>query len=224
MDNNRVTRKVFEWDRSLNEANIVKTWYSEVKEVFLSAGVESVTSENTPFNLKATIDTLKSSFKLQQVVQLKEECNDKPKLRTFIRFKNFEDPPAYTTKFLTFHQRRAMAKLRLGCLPLRIETGRYSRPRLDEPDRICLICKPAVNIVEVDETDYPVEDEIHFLFHCSAYEELRKQWYQDMTMHVSFGDLEVDQKLKTVLNNQEYVKKTSQFILNCMDLRSKICD
>ena len=224
MDNNRVTKKVFEWDKSLNEANIVKTWYSEVKEVFASAGLDLTTLQNMPFNLKSIIETLTSSFKSHQKVQLEGECFDKPKLRTFIRFKNFEDPPAYTTKFLTFHQRRAMAKLRLGCLPLRIETGRYSRPRLDESERFCLLCKPAENIIEVEETQYPVEDEIHLLFHCSAYNKLRKQWYEDMALPVSFSDIEVDQKLRMVLNNSEYVKRTSQFILNCMDLRSKIVD
>ena len=98
-----------------------------------------------------------------------------------------------------------MAKLRLGCLPLRIETGRYSRPRLDERDRTCLLCTPVEINGEV--RNHLIENEIHFLFHCSAYERQRAQWFQEMDLPSSFKDLEVDQKLKVVLNNPECVKK-----------------
>ena len=224
MDNNRITKRVFTWDKILNESGKIKSWYSEVREILTSVGLEEILLQEMPFNVKSSIDTISSFFKSQQKEQLADECSDKPKLRTFVRFKNFECPPAYTTKFLTFHQRRAMAKLRLGCLPLRIETGRYTRPRLDEADRICLLCKPADSLIEVGTRNLPVEDEIHFLFQCSAYEELRSQWYQDMALPDNFRDLEVEQKLDIVLNKPECVKKTSQFILTCLDHRSKLID
>ena len=224
MDYSRITKRVYTWDKNLNESGKIKTWYSEIREILASAGLEAILSQERPFNLKSLIDTISSSFKSQQKEQLANECKDKPKLRTFVRFKNFEGTPAYTSKFLTFHQRRAMAKLRLGCLPLRIETGRYTRPRLDETDRICLLCKPADNLIEVGTVNNPIEDEIHFLLQCSAYEGLRTQWYQDMPIPDNFKDLEVEHKLDMVLNNPQCVKKTSQFILNCLDHRSKLID
>ena len=68
----------------------------------------------------------------------------------------------------------------------------------------------------------PVENETHFLFHCTAYQELRDQWYQDMSLTEGFEALETENKLETVLNNPAYVKKTSQYILKCLDLRSKL--
>ena len=224
LDNNRITKKVYLWDKILNEAGKIKTWYSEIKEILASAALEGTPVHNTPFNLKSTLDTLTSSFKAQQKEQLVNECKNKPKLRTFVIFKDFENTPAYTTKFLNFYQRRAMAKLRLGCLPLRIETGRYSRPRLDEQDRTCLLCNPVENTTDTEVRNQPVENETHFLFYCSAYEGQRAQWFQEMDLPNSFNDLEVEHKLKMVLNNPECVKKTSQFILKCLDLRSKLVD
>ena len=79
---------------------------------------------------------------------LKQECIEKSKLRTFILFKDFDEPAAYVRKPLTFQQRRILAKLRLGCLPLRIETGRYTRPKLSEEERTCLVCKNN-NLVDI---------------------------------------------------------------------------
>ena len=71
---------------------------------------------NSPFPMELTIPTLKSAFKLKQQEYLSSECAEMPKLRTFMLFKDFQEPPAYITKPLTFHQRRMVAKTRLGCL------------------------------------------------------------------------------------------------------------
>ena len=57
-------------------------------------------------------------------------------------------------------KRSPLAQLRLGILPLKIETGRFSN--LDREERLCDFCKDAV------------EDEIHFLFHCGLYHEFRE--------------------------------------------------
>ena len=84
---------------------------------------------------------------------------EKPKLRTFNLFKMFQEQPAYITKPLSFHLRRIVAKTRLGCLPLRLETGRYSVPRLAEHQRTCLVCKnPGQDqLVTVDTEDDATE-------------------------------------------------------------------
>ena len=38
---------------------------------------------------------------------------------------------------------KLMSKFRLGLLRLRLETGRYIRPRMAPEDRVCLICNNA---------------------------------------------------------------------------------
>ena len=102
---------------------------------------------------------------------LEQECMTKSKLRTFRTFKDFNKQPSYVTKPLTFFNRRNLARIRLGCLPLWIETGRYCIPRLSEEDRICLICSMNENSSKL------IESESHFLFHCIGYHEERELWY-----------------------------------------------
>ena len=104
-----------------------------------------------------------------------------------------------------------MAKLRLGCLPLRIETGRYCVPKLIESERKCLVC----------ESD-SVEDELHFLFYCSQYSKLRQDWYSNMELPINFDNLDSNLKLNIVLNDNSNVKQTAKFISNAFNLRTSL--
>ena len=56
-----------------------------------------------------------------------------------------------------------MSKLRLGSHNFMVERGRWTRPPLDHPRRICKQC---------DE----LEDEMHIFFECTRYALLRKQY------------------------------------------------
>ena len=57
-----------------------------------------------------------------------------------------------------------MAKFHTGVAPLRIETGRYES--LPEAERTCTFCKDSV------------EDELHVLFDCPLYNEIRLEMFQ----------------------------------------------
>ena len=128
---------------------------------------------------------------------LKGECEQQTKLRTFIKFKEFESIPAYVTKPLSFLQKKYLSKLRLGSLELKIETGRYARPRLEVHERICPICTENRQHKGLEPE---IETEIHFLFYCELYDNLRKGWIQKVIKPQNFMDLDEDTKLKVVLN------------------------
>ena len=59
------------------------------------------------------------------------------------------------------YQRSIMAQLRLGILPLAIETGRYTNIPVNE--RYCFSCKH----------EKKVEDEYHFVYECALYNCIR---------------------------------------------------
>ena len=80
---------------------------------------------------------LKESFIKMQQTRLQTECNSKPKLRTFVKFKDFNTLPPHLYKSLSFIGRKMISKTRLGVLPLCIETARYLRPALPEAQRLC---------------------------------------------------------------------------------------
>ena len=224
MDGSKLTKHIYTWDRTLNDRNIVNTWSNEVKSIFSNSGLLATFEANLPLSLDLTIPTLKSAFKIKQQEYLSSECAEMPKLRTFILFKEFQEPPAYITKPLTFHQRRMVAKTRLGCLPIRLETGRYSIPRLTEEERTCLVCRNQDQLVVIQPTNTndPVESETHFLFFCPAYTTERDLWLSKMSLPSDFMELPENIKLKIVLNDPSNVKFTSQFITNSFNIRSKI--
>ena len=219
MDDGRLTKKVYNWDRSLNTDNVITTWSSEVMKILYSCGLNSIFDNNTPFPLKMTIETIKKNYFRDQAEYLRLECEQQPKLRTFIKFKQFGSLPAYLTKPLSFFQRKHIAKTRIGSLALRIESGRYSRPRLEVHERICPVCSD--NKIQQG-LEPEIEDETHYLFFCEQYDVLRASWFSKINKPENFHMLDEESKLSIVLNQPENCKQSAQFIADAYGLRSKL--
>ena len=111
----------------------------------------------TSRNSIPVISKLKESLTLQQSIELKTICFDKPKLRTYILFKDFGSTANFLTMPMSFLARKSLAMFRSSNLALRLETGRFERPRLEEEERICPACE-----------DDRVENEEHAMFFCRA--------------------------------------------------------
>ena len=113
MSNARLTQRVFNWDKLLNN-RVQTTWYNEVQNIFSLNNMENIFQSNNSFDLKSTLEKLQKSMILAQQNSLVAQCSVKPKLRTFITFKDFYTTPSYISKPLTFVQRKFMARIRLG--------------------------------------------------------------------------------------------------------------
>ena len=79
----------------------------------------------------------------------------KPKLRTYVSFKESLLSEDYIRYCKSRSQNSLIAQFRLGILPLKIETGRFTKIQII--DRKCNFCPELV------------EDEHHFLLHCPKY-------------------------------------------------------
>jgi hypothetical protein len=99
----------------------------------------------------------------------KVELEKKPKLRTYKTVKSKLELEPYLLTEKNRRGRNIMTALRTGSSRLRIETGRWKKPKEAEKDRICLACMSG-----------RVEDEKHFLLFCSAYEQLRQKMHQSI--------------------------------------------
>ena len=108
-------------------------------------------------NLKQVIGDIEENMIVTQQTNQENQCKNLLKLRTFIKFKDYNGTPVYLKKPLSFIQRKFTAKIRLGCLEIRLETVRWARPRLPEESRIRLVCP---------NQDKEPETELHFLFNC----------------------------------------------------------
>ena len=89
MSNERLTKRVFLWDRFLNETGIVSTWSSEVKDIFQSCGLLQIFESSSSFHVETVVSNIKNCLQEKQNSQLEHDCSQKPKLRTFLKFKNF---------------------------------------------------------------------------------------------------------------------------------------
>jgi hypothetical protein len=133
----------------------------------------------------------------------------KPKLRTYITFKENFCSEGYLEKYIPKYRRALFTKLRLGVLPLEIETGRYNDTPVEE--RICKMCKDGV------------EDEIHFLCKCVNYNNFRQELYSKIEkINPNFIFLNTVEKFKFLLSNPEIVKHVSMYIQKSWQYRNNL--
>ena len=168
MNDNRLTKFVFLWD--LDQSVSFRNWSYEVKQI-----LESINMTN--FNTKTTVDINVAKNLLFENFKncWKSDCSKKPKLRTYFKFKHEYKTECYISLNLPRQLRSILAQLRLGILPLYIETGRYQtkidpvtgkRRNLKSEERLCELC----------DTN-SVEDEFHFIFCCNFYINERKYYF-----------------------------------------------
>ena len=203
----RLIYRVFSWDHALNCSGTINTWSNEVKTVLYEHDLNQVFDFQQIFSVKDIVSKLRQSMTKKQQNELKTECENKPKLRTFITFKDYEKLPAYIGKPLSFIERKTMCKLRLGILPIRMETARYVRPVLPEDQRLCYC------------NDGNIESEYHVMFICQKYQQLRQAWLSKISCPDHFNLLTPTDKFKVTLNDPDNVRLTAKYLVAVMDLR-----
>ena len=208
MHPSRLPRKIMEWDKSISEQYLnLQTWYKEVKSIFTA---HNMSNKFDCVLSRADIDHLKQSMWVKQTADLKQRCSDMPKLRLYNAINDFGVTPTYLLLPMSFVQKMFLAKLRLSALPLRIETGRFERPRLMEGDRLCQSCNDGQS----------VENESHFVFDCESYNETRSRWKNKLNIREDFNNMLPAEKLRAIFKTKDNIKITAQYIISCFDARS----
>ena len=99
--------------------------------------------------------------------------------------------------------RRSLSSFRISTHGLRIERGRYCGEKPEE--RLCNFC----NIIE---------DEIHFLYNCKIYLELRCKMFDTINnSNFRYPSLEHNVIFTTLMtsNDQSVIKAVAKFIYEC---------
>ena len=103
------------------------------------------------------------------------------------------------------HTRSLFAQFRLGILPIKIETGRFSRQELE--NRTCDVC-----------TSGEIEDEVHFLCICLGYSVERTYLFDKAkAKNDNFNNLQDVDKLIYLMN--ELWWDVSKFIVKAWHTR-----
>ena len=116
---------------------------------------------------------------------------DNKKLQYYRIHKRHFETAGYTV-CLPRYQRSTMALLRSGCLPLRMETGRWTKPTTPVEQRVCPFCPGQI------------ESEIHFLLNCRLYDDLRRQLELQAELVIpGYGNLCTLSKYCCIMENTE---------------------
>ena len=197
-DDNRLVKRVFNWDRRLCKKN----WSSEICNICNELNL-SLNFENTAhINPKLVKQMLFTNF---QNIWKRNVCVI-PKLRFYAMFKSVYETEDYVIHTSNRCIRSVLAQTRLGILPLSIETGRY----LDIPIeyRFCLYCD-----------DDCVESEIHFLLFCKKYNNLRFKLYDSVRQFYPLFDFQEPEEQVKILMSQSVIKFTASYLHNAYQLR-----
>ena len=116
------------------------------------------------------IKDLRTTFQLHWLSIINKDSSNKLRTYNQSKFKlNFEN---YLIDIKNEKHRKAFTRLRTASHFLHIETGRYSNKHnnpLSPSNRICQLC-----------TKHEIEDEQHFAFSCTLYEDIRNNLFRDL--------------------------------------------
>ena len=112
--------------------------------------------------------------------------------------------------------RKRLSQLRLGVLPLRVETDRYQRVKIDASERYCRQPKCTNNIGTVK--TFEVENEFHFLVKCKQYDHIRNALFAKLSCP-EFDQLNEQNKFCYMLTRPNVARTVGQFIIDAFDER-----
>jgi len=202
---NRLVYKIFEYDHHCYTNDLVNNWSKYVHDILIELNLEDK-FVNKGMCVMPHIDSM---LKLSSEESWRQRVLSKPKLRTYSKLKNELTFEPYLTANLPRYDRSLLAQIRLGILPLRIETGRFVREKLE--DRICQFC-------DLNE----VEDEYHFVFRCPTYNHEREQLLHTAHFRTNnWLNASLDSKLK-ILFQSEHVYRLGLYVKSAYSKRRSI--
>ena len=178
-------------------------WCSQVQNNFQVINLQYNFQARTEIDLISTRNLLMNNYETKFLDSIKT----KPKLRTYCKFKSSYNTEVYLQKLSTRQKKSIFAQLRIGILPLRIETGRFINLKVEE--RLCLYCNKNV-----------IEDEVHFVTECDKYLNLRSKFYEQCSqICTQFATFTNDEKFYFILNNTQICQESVNFIFNAFNIR-----
>ena len=198
MEDNRLTKRVFKWDYQL-----CKNWCFDLKQILFSVQLQPIYEEMDVCNIRVHEGKLKE----QRIIHWRECLPLKPKLRTYMTFKDSINTEDYV-KYCSYRKRMSLlAQLRIGILPIHVETGRFRNKKLEE--RVCFICN-----------NNEIENEVHFVCVCSVYLQFRENLFQKVVNVNDFNFMSDEDKLIYLMNF--HWKDLSVYVEKAWDKRNNI--
>ena len=202
MKDDRLTKEAFEIDYSRHDK--VGCWCYYVKNIFRELDMLHIFEEQQECNLSLCQEKLCLIYKEKLMLEIQK----KPKLRLYSKVKQCLETERYVKLNMTANERSMLAQLRMGILPIKVETGRFVNLKINE--RICDVCP-----------ENKIEDELHFLFNCEAYSDARREFIKEVSLNkVNFETLCDLEKLDYCCKNVP--RKLAKYIMKVFQIRKDI--
>ena len=172
-------------------------------------------SVSHPVDTTGMISQCKSILHAADILEWKKELfNDRNlingnKLRTYRCFKTCFVTEDYVKLNMPRHERRILAMLRCGTLPLHVETGRWCRPSKPLDQRLCMFCNQNT-----------IENEVHFLIECDLYNDLRNEIFNKYReCNRDFTDLNPHDQFNFIMNFTPNLYSLAKLLFNMYNRR-----
>ena len=190
-----------------NSSSDKRLWIQFIKNILCDLGFSHVWNNQSTFNPVALLASIKNKLKERFVSFRKQRMlGDKTnkKLRTYKLLKQNFGIETYLEIIDDKMIRKCLSSFRISAHKLRIERGRYVRPREDLEKRLCLICNT-------------IEDEIHFICKCKKYENERTFLYDNLSdMQIISTEDHKKTFLNLLTNSNKYVlHAVGKYIQDC---------
>ena len=197
MDRDRLAYQAFLWSLRLTTNFGKKNLEYKFRSMFIQTDHLHLCNGDTVENPKLTLRQFEQHvFQKECEVWYRELWNDKDKvngnkLRTYRTFKSTHQVDEYVKLTLPFYKRKYFSMLRAGCLPLSIETGRYTKPPIPLEKRLCSLCDNGI-----------IEDEYHFIMQCNLYSDIRDDLMDIAELKIKgFDELSAQNQFITLMSN-----------------------
>lgn len=188
-------------------------WSNEISQIMSRNNLIFLNLQADP---KQLCKILHDSLLSKDISMFKNECKQSAKLRTYnLLFSPFVphiSTVSYSRLCLPFIVRKRLAQIRLGVLPIKIETDRYLKVPSDR--RYCT--QPKCKL-DNDNMLY-VENEQHFMTQCHQYDDIRLDLYSKIPIPGFFSFSDSD-KFIYLLTCRDVAKIVGQFIVDAFDIR-----
>ena len=190
------------------------SWYTYAKNIAVEADidlkrVEGITDMKQIKTIKMYIKSKFKTYYENLIAEKFIKIDDKSKLNLYKSLKQFESVSSEMyLSIQNFEYRKLITKLRISDHNLLIEKGRHFKLPRDE--RLCQKCKV-------------VEDEKHFILHCSYNSDLRTEYFMFLNAHnndfINYSEIK-----KTSIYIKPFthlqVNKLDSFIKKSLELRT----
>ena len=193
-------------DDNLYSNGVKDNWQSQIEKLKKKLNLPSLDITDNTFS------TCLKNFYIKNVnLQLQNiEFSKCGKLLFFSQIRKNYELQDYLKYPINKAIRSKLTKLRISAHPLEIEVGRYSKPCIPKESRFCHYCKTVV------------ESEIHFIYDCPLYIDLRKKYCSLNICNLNDNILK-ENHCKVLCNpdNAVHSRRLCEFLYECFELRSK---